>query len=82
MQFAKLIVKGGIGSGKSTIAKRLHALGAHVIDCDKVAHELYEPGMTCYNLIVKAFGQEVVSENGQINRKALGTIVFQDKVLF
>lgn len=51
-------------------------LGAQVIDCDKLAHTLYQPGKTCYANVVETFGAAVVAENGEINRAALGGIVF------
>ncbi|KAF5282893.1 hypothetical protein FQR65_LT14170 [Abscondita terminalis] len=70
---------GGIASGKSGLTTRLIQLGAEVIDCDKVAHELYQPGKRCYNLILEAFGNTILNDNGEINRKALGAIVFKSK---
>lgn len=69
---------GGIASGKSVMAKRLSALGAKVIDCDKLAHELYAPGAICFDAIVKHFGHSVVGADGHIDRKILGPLVFND----
>lgn len=70
---------GGIGSGKSRLCKRFQAMGAYVIDCDKVAHDIYEPGQVCYQKIVDAFGQDIVHpETSKIDRKKLGPIVFGD----
>lgn len=74
-------MQGGIASGKSSISKRLQELGAEIIDCDKLAHQLYAPGKSCYNLIVNEFGKKILLENGEINRKVLGSIVFSDKVI-
>ena len=71
---------GGIASGKSSIADKLQKLGAGLINCDLVAHSLYAPGMKCYNLIVDTFGREYLNPKGEINRKALGNLVFNDKV--
>lgn len=67
---------GGIASGKTGISERLKELGAEVIDCDKVAHELYKPGKPCYKQIVDVFGNAIIAENGEINRQVLGSIVF------
>ncbi|XP_030242358.1 bifunctional coenzyme A synthase [Drosophila navojoa] len=67
---------GGIASGKSKMAERLGQMGAHVIDCDKVAHDVYEPGQACYEKIVKHFGEEILSDDGRIDRTKLGPLVF------
>lgn len=70
---------GGIGSGKSRLCKRFEAMGAYVIDCDKVAHDIYEPDQVCYKKIVDTFGQDIVDrETSKIDRKKLGHIVFGD----
>lgn len=69
---------GGIASGKSTVSAMLHELGAHILDADKVGHQAYEPGTKVWEGVVAAFGQEVVGENGAIDRKKLGPIVFAD----
>ncbi|KAF5290520.1 hypothetical protein FQA39_LY03624 [Lamprigera yunnana] len=68
---------GGIASGKSNISLRLKELGAEVIDCDKVAHKLYEPNKRCFELVVEHFGRSIVSGDGRIDRKILGSIVFK-----
>lgn len=70
---------GGIASGKSVMLKYFENHGATVLNCDKMAHELYEPGTKCYQEIVDKFGREILLEDGKINRKALGAIVFADK---
>lgn len=72
---------GGIASGKSSICQRLLNLGAAHIDCDKVAHELYQGGKPCYTAIKETFGERVIGEDGEINRKVLGSIVFHNKVI-
>jgi dephospho-CoA kinase len=69
---------GGIGSGKSTVARLLAGLGAHVIDADKIGHEVYRPGAEAYAAVVDAFGRGVVAPDGTIDRRALGAIVFAD----
>lgn len=69
---------GGIGSGKSTVAELLADRGAHVIDADRVAHEVYAPGTLGFERIVEQFGDEVVDASGTIDRAALGAVVFRD----
>jgi dephospho-CoA kinase len=70
---------GGIGSGKSTVAELLAERGAHVIDADRVAHEVYAPGTLGFERIVERFGEEIVGEDGAIDRARLGALVFRDK---
>src|SRR6266849_5162568 len=69
---------GGIASGKSTISAALAEHGATIVDADKVGHEVYRPGSEGWQKVVDAFGQQVVGENGEIDRRALGAIVFGD----
>jgi dephospho-CoA kinase len=69
---------GGIGSGKSTVAGILTELGAHVIDADKIGHEVYRPGTEGFRAVVDAFGPGIVAADGTIDRRALGAIVFGD----
>lgn len=69
---------GGIASGKSTVSAMLRELGAHVIDADQVGHAVYEPGVPAWDQLVQAFGREIVGEDGRIDRKKLGPIVFAD----
>jgi dephospho-CoA kinase len=76
----KLIgLTGGIGSGKSTIARRLEKLGARVIDADVVSREVVEPGQPALAAIVATFGADVLNADGTLNRARLGDIVFTDK---
>jgi len=67
---------GGIGSGKSTVSQYLAELGAVVIDADKVGHEVYKPGTAAWNDVVAAFGRDIVTDTGEIDRKKMGGIVF------
>jgi dephospho-CoA kinase len=67
---------GGIGSGKSTVAKILSELGAPSLDADKVAHLTYVPSGPAYGKVVEAFGREILDADGEIDRKKLGPIVF------
>ena len=69
---------GGIGSGKSTIARYLGELGAKVIDADTVGHEAFQPGTPAYQDVVEAFGDTILSQEGEIDRNKLGRIVFED----
>lgn len=72
-------ITGGIGSGKSTVAKILAEHGARIILADEIAKEIVEPGMPAYNGIVAHFGTEILDVFGRIDRKKLGDIVFNDK---
>ena len=69
---------GGIGSGKSTVTQYLAELGAGVIDADKVGHEVFMPGTPAYRDVIDGFGKEIVTPAGEIDRKKLGQIVFDD----
>ena len=70
---------GGIGTGKSEVSRLLGALGAEVIEADKVGHEAYEPGTPGWREVVEAFGEGVLDADGRIDRKRLGGIVFGDE---
>ncbi len=67
---------GGIGSGKSTVSQFLAELGAVIIDTDKVGHEAYKPDTEVWREVVAAFGKQILTPNGNIDRKKLGEIVF------
>ncbi len=69
---------GNIATGKSTVARMLEDLGATVIDADALVHELQRPGMPVYHDIVAAFGPGILDRAGELDRKALGAIVFAD----
>ncbi|XP_005088950.1 bifunctional coenzyme A synthase isoform X2 [Aplysia californica] len=75
----RIAVTGGIASGKSNVCSELEKLGAKVINCDLLGHKAYDEGTAAYQAIVKEFGQKVVDEDGKINRKQLGAIVFADR---
>eukprot|EP00088_Acartia_fossae_P044282 TRINITY_DN4696_c0_g1_i2.p1 TRINITY_DN4696_c0_g1~~TRINITY_DN4696_c0_g1_i2.p1 ORF type:complete len:485 (-),score=66.35 TRINITY_DN4696_c0_g1_i2:180-1634(-) len=70
---------GGSASGKSSLGKRFQKLGAGLVDCDKLGHLAYQPGSPTLDKLVKEFGDSVLSEDGTVNRRALGAIVFSDK---
>jgi dephospho-CoA kinase len=67
---------GGIGSGKSTIARLLEERGAVVVDADKLAREVLEPGTDGLEEVVKAFGEDVLNGDGTLNRAALAAKAF------
>ncbi len=69
---------GGIASGKSAVADRLEALGAVVIDTDIVAREVVEPGQPALEEIRSAFGEDMLNDDGTLNRRALRQHVFRD----
>ena len=69
---------GGIGTGKSTVAKMLAARGAAVVDADEIAKEIVAPGGAAYDAVVERFGRGVVSGDGTVDRAALASIVFSD----
>uniref|UniRef100_A0A1B0FAQ6 Bifunctional coenzyme A synthase n=1 Tax=Glossina morsitans morsitans TaxID=37546 RepID=A0A1B0FAQ6_GLOMM len=68
---------GNIASGKSKMAQRFQSLGATIMDCDKIAHEIYEPGQVCYEQIIQHFGRSIL-DNGRIDRSKLGATVFSN----
>ena len=70
---------GGSASGKSTMSLRLADMGAGVVDCDRLGHAAYQVGTECFEKIANEFGRKtVIGENGEIDRAALGQIVFSD----
>jgi dephospho-CoA kinase len=69
---------GGIGSGKTLAASLFKNLGAHVIDADAVCRDLVRPGQPALQEIANTFGQDIVDSAGQLDRKKLAAIVFQD----
>jgi len=69
---------GGIASGKSVVAARLAERGAVVVDADKLAREVVEPGTPALAAIADRFGADVIAADGSLNRPALGAIIFTD----
>jgi dephospho-CoA kinase len=69
---------GGIASGKSTVARRLAEHGAVVVDADRLAREVVEPGEPALEGIARRFGPAVIREDGTLDRAALGAVVFSD----
>lgn len=72
-------VTGGLGTGKSTVAKMFKQLGAVVLDADVIAHQLMEPKRLAWRDIVKTFGDDVLNEDQTINRTWLAERVFRDE---
>ncbi len=68
-----------MASGKSLVAKKLQELGATIIDADLIAKEILCPGQAAFDEVVKSFGPEILTSGGEIDRKRLGDIVFNNK---
>lgn len=75
----KIGLTGGIGSGKTSVADKLRALGACVFDADEAAKKAVLPGTEGFLKVVGTFGQEIIDAEGKLNRNALAEIVFNDK---
>ncbi|MGW8459559.1 dephospho-CoA kinase [Bacillus atrophaeus] len=70
---------GGIASGKSTVANMLKNKGITVIDADIIAKQAVEKGMPAYRQIIDAFGEDILLDNGDIDRRKLGAIIFNNE---
>lgn len=70
---------GGIACGKSTVAKMFVKNGAYLIDFDKLAHKVQEPGKPAWKEVINHFGEEILQPDKKIDRVKLGDIVFADK---
>ena len=77
-RFLLVGLTGSIATGKSTVSRMFAHLGARVLDADLLAREVVMPGQPAYLKIVEEFGQGVVQEDGTLDRKALGAIVFAE----
>lgn len=71
-------ITGGVGMGKTTVGNLLGELGFLVIDTDQLARELVVPGQPALEVIRTAFGEEIISPSGELDRHKLGSIVFAD----
>ena len=69
-------ITGGIATGKSGVVQHFIDLGFPVVDADIIARHLLDQNEQAYNEVVKIFGSEILQENGEINRQALGALVF------
>jgi dephospho-CoA kinase len=74
----RVALTGGVAAGKSTVAAILEELGAVVIDSDRLAREVVEPGTPGLAAVVEEFGEQVLAEDGSLDRPALGAVVFAD----
>ncbi|GHJ13764.1 dephospho-CoA kinase [Micromonospora sp. AKA38] len=79
VRMLKVGLTGGIGSGKSAVAARLAALGAVVVDSDRIAREVVAPGTEGLAEVVAAFSDRVLGPDGSLDRAALGALVFADE---
>ena len=70
---------GAIATGKSAVSRRLQRLGASGINCDMLGHQAYLPGKPVYEKLIKEFGEGILNEDETINRRMLGSIVFNDR---
>ncbi|SLM20600.1 dephospho-CoA kinase [Streptococcus dysgalactiae subsp. equisimilis] len=71
-------ITGGIASGKSTVVAMIKEAGYQVIDADQVVHQLQEKGGRLYEALKQAFGNEILKEDGELNRKKLSEMVFSN----
>ena len=71
---------GGVASGKSLVSQVWKEEGAYLIDADRIARELVQPRAPAWKALVKAFGKEILQEDGSIHRKKLATRVFSNPV--
>lgn len=75
-----IALTGGIASGKSTVSQWFIEKGIPVIDCDALVHSSYNEGGLMYQAVVDTFGPRILTAQGEIDRKLLGEIVFQNDV--
>ena len=71
-------ITGGIASGKSTVTNFLRKQGFQVVDADAVVHQLQKPGGRLFKALVQRFGQEIILENGELNRPILASLIFSN----
>ncbi|MEU5589141.1 dephospho-CoA kinase [Streptomyces chrestomyceticus] len=74
----KVGLTGGIGAGKSEVSRLLASYGAVIVDADKIAREVVEPGTPGLAAVIAEFGEDVLSADGTLDRPKLGAIVFSD----
>ena len=71
-------ITGGIASGKSTVTNFLRQKGFQVVDADAVVHQLQKPDGRLFETLVQHFGQEIILENGELNRPLLARLIFSN----
>jgi dephospho-CoA kinase len=72
----KVGLTGGIASGKSVVGNMFVALGAHLVEADRIAHSLMQPGEPVYNEVVRHFGREILNPDTSVNRAKLAEVAF------
>ena len=72
-------ITGSIGTGKSTVAKKIVDLGYNVVDCDKIGHTMLNKNRLGYKRVLTEFGSDILDDFGHIDRKKLGSLVFSDE---
>ncbi len=75
----RIALTGNIGCGKSTVGSILRELGAYVFDADRVIHTFYEKGHPVWEEVVRTFGEGILDREGNIDRKKLARVVFEDE---
>ena len=71
-------ITGGIASGKSTVTNFLRKQGFQVVDADALVHQLQKPSGRLFEALVQHFGQEIILENGELNRPLLASLIFSN----
>lgn len=72
----KVGLTGGIATGKSVVGDMFVGLGAHLVQADRIAHSLMQPGEAVYNEVVRHFGREILNPDGSVNRAKLAEVAF------
>jgi len=72
----KVGLTGGIAAGKSVVGEMFVVLGAHLVQADRIAHSLMQPGEPVYNEVLRHFGREILHEDGTVNRAKLAELAF------
>ena len=72
----KVGLTGGIAAGKSVVGEMFVALGARLVQADRIAHSLMQPGEAVYNEVVRHFGREILNPDGSVNRSKLAEVAF------
>jgi dephospho-CoA kinase len=71
---------GGVACGKSTVGAMLAERGAHYLQADTLAHQLYAPGAETYDAVIRTFGNDILNPDGSINRARLANVVFPNRI--
>ncbi|MEE3016565.1 MAG: dephospho-CoA kinase, partial [Actinomycetota bacterium] len=75
----EIAITGGIGSGKTTVAKLLVDKGVVLVDADQIVKDLQKPGGEVFNRIVEIYGNEILLDDGELDRQKIAEIVFNDE---